>query len=199
MKIDNKYANPKSLRKVIESALEISIKTTGKPVNRMQKTASDFLTKNTLVSLTIWNIGNPKPMNEFPNVGQSFSVLDFPSAFVLVRTLFESYINMNYVFNDPKSDDEREFRLNLWDRHALIERQKMASFVGSKISKLGNELQQIDEYEKLIKRSRCFLALSERDQNYFLHKKKWTRLKTIERADRAGINSNLSNLRLLRN
>lgn len=181
-----------SLHKVISSSLKISVKTTGLRCTRAQQLASDFLTKNAMVSLTVWNIINPKNIEEFPIIRDSFKIYDFPSAHVLIRTLFEGYINMNYVLIDPVSDEEREFRLDLWDKHALLERQKMGSSIGSQHKKLGKEKMQIDAYTKSIRNSRYFRALSKSEQQSFLDTHKWTKINTIERADKANIHRSQS-------
>lgn len=186
------FRTPQSLHKVILSSLKISIKTTGLRCNRAQQLASDFLTKNTMVSLTVWNINNPKSIEEFSMIRNPFKIYDFPSAHVLIRTLFEGYINMNYVLIDPVSDEEREFRLDLWDRHGLLERQKMASSIGSQPKQLEIEKRQIDTYTKSIGNSQYFKNLSGSEQRSFLHMHKWTKLTTIERADKANIHRSQS-------
>jgi len=181
-----------SLHKVISSALNISVKTTGLPCNRAQQLASDFLTKNTMVSLTIWNIINPKNTKEFPVVKSSFKAYDFSSANVLVRTLFEGYINMNYVLIDSVSDEEKEFRMNLWDRHGLLERQKMGTSIGSRPKQFQIDKRQINIYTKSITNSQYFKNLPKSEQQSFLNMDKWTKLKTLERADRANIHRSQS-------
>ena len=181
------FRTRQSLHKVILSSLKISVKTTGLRCNRTQQLASDFLTKNTMVSLTVWNVINPKSIEEFPMIGNLFKIYDLPSAYVLIRTLFEGYINMNYVLIDPISDEEREFRLDLWDRHGLLERQKIASSIGSQPKQLEIEKRQIDAYTKCIGNSQYFKNLPESEQQSFLHMHKWTKLTTIERADKANI------------
>jgi len=186
------FRTPQALQKVILSSLKISVKTTGLRCNRAQQLASDFLTKNTMVSLTVWNINNPTSIEEFPMIRNSFKIYDFPSAYVLVRTLFEGYINMNYVLIDPISDEEREFRLNLWDKHGLLERQKMASSIGSQPKQLEIEKRQIDAYTKSIANSQYFKNLPGSEQQSFLHTDKWTKLGTIKRADKANIHRSQS-------
>jgi len=186
------FATLQSLHKTILSALKISADTTGLPCSRAQELGSDFLTKNTMVSLTIWHIINPQNIEGFPITSDSFRVYDFPSAHVLIRTLFEGYINMNYVLIDPKSDEEREFRLNLWDRHALLERQKMASSIGSQHKKVKIEERKIDVYAESIKNSQYFRTLPGDEQQSFLNMHKWTKLNTIERADKANIHRSQS-------
>ena len=186
------FRTNQSLHKVISSALRISYDTTGLPCSRTQECASDFLTKNTMVSWTIWNIVNPKNTEEFPMVRDSFKIYDLPSAWVLVRTLFEGYVNMNYLLIDRVSNEERKFRLDFWDRHALLERKKMAIFIGSQHKKLEADKKQSDEYTESIRDSKYFKALPPSKQQSFMHMDGWTDTGTIQRADKADIHRSQS-------
>ena len=103
---------------------------------------------------------NPKKMEDFPIVKNPPEVFDSPSVWVLVRTLFEGYMNMNYLLIDPRSNEEREFRLDRWDRHGLLERQKMACSIGSHDTKLKTDEEQIDKLTKSIRDSKYFKILS---------------------------------------
>ena len=181
-----------SLHHIISFALKISFDTSGIDCTRQQAIASDFLLKNSMVSLTLWNIIFTKDSKEFPIITESFKVHDFPSAYVLIRTLFEGYINMYYLLIDPVSDCECGFRVNLWDRHALIERQKMGNSLGSKHEQIAREKEQIEQYTHRIKNSDYFNNLSEKDQKSYLTTEKWTKLKKADLARRAGIHKTQS-------
>lgn len=182
----------KSLHHVISSVLKISSDLTGIDCTRQQEIASDFLLKNSLVSLTLWNIIFPKDLTEFPNITKSFKVHDFPSAYVLIRTLFEGYINMYFLLIDPISDSECEFRLNIWDRHALIERQKMGNSLGSTHEQIQREKEQIEKYTQLIRNSDYFESLAKKDQEYYIATEKWTKLSKTDLAKKAGFHQSQS-------
>lgn len=188
------FATLQSLHKVISSCLKISFRTTGLLCSRAQALAADFFTKNTMVSLTIRNVINPGSIKEFPMVESSSKIYDFPSACVLIRTLFEGYINMNYLLIDSVSDEERKLRLDLWDRHGLLEGQRMASPFGFQHKKLETEEKQIDAFTKSIENSYCFKTLSKSKRQSFLNMHKWTTLNTMERADKANIHRSQSEL-----
>ena len=175
-----------TLRHVISSALKISYDTTGIPSTRSQQVASDFLLKSSLASPTLWNIIFPQNIRDFPAVAQSFLVHDFPSAYVLIRTLFEGYINMYYLLIDPITESELRFRLYIWDRHALFERQKMGKSLGSQIDQLEEVKLQIEKYNELIKTSEYYSKLSAREQAFYLKEGKWTKLTKLDLAKIAG-------------
>lgn len=186
------FATLSSLRKVISASGQVSCRTTGLPCSRAQELASDFLLKNVMVSLTIWNIVNPDDVEEFPEISPSFKMWDSPSAYVLIRTLFEGYINMHHVLLDPESEKERRLRMDLWDRHALLERQKMGCSIGSRHDKLERERSQIKTYTKSIRESTFVQNLPEQERESLINMHKWTKLTTLDRADRAGIHRSQS-------
>ncbi len=186
------FRSKQALHKVILSASKISYDTSGLRCTRAEKQASDFLTKNVMASLTLWNITNPKKTEDFPIVKDLCGLFDSPSAWVLVRTLFEGYINMNYLLIDPQSNEEREFRLDLWDRHGLLEWQRMARSIGSHDKKLEPDKKQIDELTESIRDSKYFKILSPPKQQTILCGPGWTDVKTLLRADKANIHRSQS-------
>jgi hypothetical protein len=180
----------KSLQKVISSAINISFLTTGIEVNRGQKIAYDFLTKNTMVAITIWNIIDENNVFKINNKKKNFP--DFSSALVMVRSLFEGYINMYYLLIAPETEEEKEFRLNMWDRHGLLERQRMANYIGSDDKKLEYENEKIDEYNKKIFESSYFKEMSKPDKQGYKNTNNWTRKSALDRADIANIDRSQS-------
>jgi len=180
------YGTLTSLKKVISASMNISIQASGKPCSRAQSIACDFLLKNTLVAVSIWSLINPRNLDDF-GIGNNQIVHDFPSAFVLVRTLFEGYINMYYLLVNPRSDEERDFRLFIWERHALLERQKMGKFLGSTHDKLADEKNKIQQLTKKITSSNYFKKLSKPNEKWIRKEKEWTETSVFERADIAEI------------
>lgn len=176
-----------SLKKIISSAIKISSKTYNMPCTRAQELAADFLTKNTMASLTIWNIINPKNISDFKVNNSSFKMYDLPSLYVVIRTLFEGYLNMNYILLDPESEEERELRLNLWDRHALYERKKMSNFVGTQNKKLKLELEKIEEYTNRIKNSPYVKKQPKNRRQSLIERHNWCKLKKVQLAKKANI------------
>lgn len=163
------------------SSSHISVKTSGISCNRGQALASDFLTKNTLCSTSISRILNLNCTNDLPKI------YDFTSVYVLLRSLFEGYINMYYVLIDPKTDSEKEFKLDLCDRNALYERQKMGEFIGFKHLRLLEEKESIEKYTESIKKSNYFKSLKDNEKQSYIETEKWTKSKWKERADKSNI------------
>lgn len=185
-----KIASKKTLKKVISSAIDISFLIEGIEGNRGQEIAANFLTKNTMVAITIWNIIDKNNVFKIDNKEINFP--DFSSALVLIRSLFEGYINMYYLLIAPETEEEEEFRLNMWDRHGLLERQRMANYIGSSSDKLEYESKKINEYNKKIFDSSYFEEMSEPDKQGYKNTNNWTRKTALDRADIANIDRSQS-------
>ncbi len=176
-----------SLQKVISSALNVSYETSGLGCNRAQALASDFLTKNTLVSLSIWRIINPQEIIDFPQSEKFSKIHDFPSTYVLLRTLFEGYVNMYYVLIDPQKADEKKLRLIMWDRNACYESEKMRESSNYFKVLIAEEKYQINVFKKLIKQLKMFNELDKEKKQSLLETHKFA-LNTLEtRTKIAGI------------
>jgi len=134
-----------------------------------------------LCSISIWRILNPNETNELPEV------YDFTSVYVLLRSLFEGYINMYYILIDPETDSEMEFRLDLCDRNALYERQKMGNVLGSQAPILLEEKKSIEEYTESIIKSDYFKNLDNGEKQSYIDIEKWTKSSWKERADKSNI------------
>lgn len=87
-------------------------------------------------------------------------VYDSPSMNVIVRAMFEAYINMHYLLIEPSTEEEREFRLDKWEKHSLTERKKIAASLESKNSILLEDEKQILFYENRIKNSDIYKSFS---------------------------------------
>lgn len=181
-----------SFEKLLNHSIFVSKETTGIQCSRAEQEASVFLQKNILSAYTVYNIQNPKPNDVFPALKKGSLLHDFASAYVLVRSMFEAYVNMYYLLINPSSDEEREFRLDRWEKHALTERQKMAESLGSSNPILTKDKEHISRFTKNILSSEYFRNLEPSQQQSIRNSHKWTSLKVIERADKAGIHRSQS-------
>jgi len=176
-----------SLKEVISSAINISVKTSKLECTRAQALASDFVTKNALVSLTIWRIVNPHEIVSFPEAGKYSEVHDFPSSYVLLRTLFEGCVNMYYVLIYPQTADEKELRLIMWDRHACYESAKMGEALKYKQYLIDKEKSQIEIFKERIKNLEMFNNLEEKEKQSLLDTHNFALNKLDARVKIAGI------------
>jgi hypothetical protein len=63
------------------------------------------------------------------------NTIDYPSLFVLTRTLIESYLTLCYIYNNDKSDEEKIFRYKLWEVSGLISRQSWGNNISEDLRK----------------------------------------------------------------
>jgi hypothetical protein len=177
---------PNSFNKILNYSILISKETRGIRCGRAEKEASVFLHKNVLSAYTLFQIINPRPNDIFPAMANGAVVYDSPSMNVIVRAMFEAYINMYYLLIDPPSEEERDFRLDRWEKHSLTERKKIASSLGSKSSVLIEDEKQILFYENRIKNSSTYKSLSPQERQSLDNSERWTKVDTINRAIIAG-------------
>lgn len=177
---------PNSFNKILNYSIQISKETRGISCGRAEKEGSVFLHKNVLSGYTLFQIINPKPNDTFPAMQKGAVVYDSPSMNVIVRAMFEAYINFHYLLIDPSTDEERDFRLDRWDKHSLTERKKIASSLGSKNPVLVEDEKQIRFYKNRIKNSAIYKLLSPQEKQSLDNSDKWTRVDAINRATLAG-------------
>lgn len=181
-----------SFEKILNHSISVSKETSHFPCTRAEQEASVFLHKNILSAYTSFSILDPIPRPISFTSLNGVVLFDFPSAYVIARAMFETYVNMHYLLIDPASDEEREFRLDRWDKHSLTERQKMGIAIGSSDQKLKDEAKQIIEIDMRILQSRYFRQLPVNEQKSIKYSHNWTNLGAIARADKADIHCSQS-------
>lgn len=173
---------PNSFNKILNYSIQISKETRGLSCGKAEKEGSVFLHKNVLSAYTLFQIINPRPNDIFTAMVKGAVVYDSPSMNVIVRAMFEAYINMHYLLIDPSTEEERDFRLDRWDKHSLTERKKIANSLGSKSPVLLKDEKKILFYENRIKNSSVYKSLSPQEKKSLDTSDKWTRVDAINRA-----------------
>ncbi|MBD0404122.1 DUF5677 domain-containing protein [Flammeovirga sp. EKP202] len=130
--------------------------------------AFSFLKKNTISCISILNIISPIKSQD--NLSYKYSIYDINSSFILIRALFESYVNMFYLLDTNLTEDERELRYLLWKRHAFVERQKISEYKGLKDKKLDLEKNLIEDLNIRIKSNSFFNNFSDKQKSKYLEK-----------------------------
>jgi len=182
------FGTKESLITLIRKSILLNELTTNLKVDTYDEFSHVFFTKNLLTSISIWNIINPIQM-VLPEISEvPIKFYDSSSAFALTRNLFESYTNMHYLLVDNKSQEEKEFKFLLWNRHWREERRKITDSRGIYHTKLDKEEQDILEIEKKISTNNFYNALADNQKEYFKKRKNWATLNLIERAKRTTIN-----------
>jgi len=172
---------------MLNHSIFVSMKTRRIKCSRVQQEASVFFQKTVQNAYSLFHICNPTPNHIFSSLSKNALIYDFTSANVIVRSMFEAYINMYFLLLDKISDEERNFRLDRWEKHALTERKIIVEALGSKHSILETDAEEINKFETKIYESKYFNKLSENEQTSIRKSKKWTKLNALEKADLAGI------------
>lgn len=181
-----------SFEKILNISIFLSKLTKKVSCSRKASECSYFFQKNILSAYTVYSIYYPKAVIELPALSKGTVLQDFPSAFVIVRSMFETYINMYFLLFDSDSEDEIEFRLDMWEKHGLIEQTTLLNYRDVHKDNIDVNLNEIEELRNKIKGSEYFQNLSEPDKQLLDNSGKWTRLNKIQLAEKAGISLSLS-------
>ncbi len=162
----------------------------------------DFFNRQTISISTLWRIFKADPLLEFKYPKTVFEngieIKDFLSAFVLVRTLFENYVNMHYLLCDSIIDNEKELRILFWERYSLTEReplqkrgiaQLLPQSSESELNEIDSKIRENLHYQKLM-----YGKKNTEDVLKVVQKDRWSLVSIHKKAERAGIEEEKSKL-----
>lgn len=87
-------------------------------------------------------------------------VIDYPSIFVLVRSLMEAYLTLAYIYKSELPEEEKFFRYKIWEVSGLIKRQNWATSDNMEFEELKHrEKKLIDSILSEIKKMSEFQTL----------------------------------------
>jgi hypothetical protein len=179
-----------SFNRVLNTAVLINAKTSGVQTDDFGLLVHGVFTRSVISSLTLSNIIFPKPTVIKHLSDSSIQLYDLPSAYLIVRSLFESYTNIFYILNPGSTLEEKKLKYFLWIRHSLHERARMASFRGVENFKLKKEQIEIENINRHIKENLFYLSLPIEKQKYFNNPDHWTDLNITKRGIYAGFSEN---------
>ena len=119
------------IRKFLDFNFGISKDFKGKKCGIELELATDFHHKIILTGYTLYYIFYPRPNDIFENLSKRAVTYDFPSAYSLLRVIFEAYVNAYFILFGTESDGEKKYRILRWDIHDLKERLKLAEIIKS--------------------------------------------------------------------
>jgi hypothetical protein len=181
------YGNLTSFQKLLNAAVLINKETSGIKTDNYGALAHGVFTRCLINSITLSNIIFPRPLIIKSLSPNPIVLYDLSSSYLIVRSLFESYVNVYYVLEANSSEEEKEFKYLLWDRHSLAERSKMAQFRNVTNQKLEDEQKEILAINKKIFQNNYYLSLESKKQEFFKNNEKWTNLTFIDRGIIAGV------------
>jgi hypothetical protein len=101
-------------------------------------------------------------------MAKDVSVYDIHSFYVLSRSLMESYLMTNYLNFTPKSDEQGEFRNDLYALSGLSSRQEFETITDDGRAKKAKEKKEIEQLKSKIKSNKYFRSLSVEKQRKLL-------------------------------
>jgi hypothetical protein len=126
---------------------------------------------------------------EMPDIEVEF--LDHGSVTVIARAALECYLRFYYIFIDPTSDDQFEFRYNAWMLSGLAPRERYPFQLAEHQAQVAAEKPLYESYRRAIRQTSTFKNLGKRrkgkkTQQRVLDGKKWRFHPWVEIATRAG-------------
>jgi hypothetical protein len=103
------------------------------------------------------------------NNDQTSKFIDFASINILSRAAWETYLCYYFIFIDPESKSEREFRFLIWDLAGYLERQGFNVELAVNRVKKMKELEDIEKLKERIKVHPKYLELTPNEQNKVLN------------------------------
>ncbi|MGE0587184.1 MAG: DUF5677 domain-containing protein [Cyclobacteriaceae bacterium] len=103
--------------------------------------------------------------------GKIIVVYDIHSIYVLSRSLIESYLTINYLNHAPQSDEQGEFRNDLYALAGLSRRQEFETMIEEGKKKKAMEKREIEKLITKIKKNKYFRGLSNDRQKKILKDK----------------------------
>ncbi|TVL99889.1 MAG: hypothetical protein CV087_16200 [Candidatus Brocadia sp. WS118] len=104
---------------------------------------------------------------------RGISFFDPGSINVLGRAALESFLVFHYVFIEPRSDDEKDFRYYLWLHASYLDRQKFLTRSEDGKKQLNDEKKIIDALKEKINNNSVFKQLDEKKKKKLVEKGQW--------------------------
>lgn len=125
-----------------------------------------------------------------PELG--FRIFDLATLNIISRAIIENFLVFHYVFSEPKSSDEEDFRYLTYWISGLIERQNytIESPQGKTILERENKI--IDKIIKLLETNNYFSKLKQNDKDRIIKKGEWRFKSWTAIALSAGLNKSNS-------
>lgn len=175
---------------LFRETLKIQEVTIGLPVsNRLDYAVSVFLSQS-LKAYSIWSICNPVPRNEI--LDNNGVIDDFSSGFVLLRSMYEAILVSRFTLLDTEFSGCRNIVVQVAILHGAREQNVLlkslkstspkAESIETYCSTLRGEILQENEYDKLPKYAKSYIAKQNIPNHNWYPKRKFTMKELASRA-----------------
>lgn len=132
-------------------------------INRISTLATKtILNCNSIVTL----LGGQKI--ESNSLKEPLNLLDIPSLFILTRSQLETYLMFEFIYCQPKSESEIEFRYSNWIYSGLLSRREFIPIDEEFQNKKNKDNEDINKFKKIIQDSGFLQTYSEKQQRIIL-------------------------------
>jgi hypothetical protein len=127
-----------------------------------------LITKYVFHSNTIFHLLNGIDMT-FKQLNFSTKILDIPSLYILLRAQLENFLIVDFIYCQPATIEESEFRYNIWKLSGYLSRKDTPTETEKAKKIKESDLKEIEKLQRLIKESKFFLSYSPKQQSKILN------------------------------
>ena len=144
-----------------------------KPRDREFVYTDALASKLFLHAVTAFNLWSEGTRLRIPGVDSAVDFVDWSSVDVLARACIETYIAFHYVYVEPVTDDEFQFRFNAWMLGGFTKRESFPVFTDEGKTQIAIDAKVNEKHRKRIQRTTRFHGLSRRQQREALAGRNW--------------------------
>lgn len=182
--------SPDIAKYLLSTFVKLTIDKPEGPLTDEQELVFLFLFRYGLNAFSLWNIFFPKEIEELCQERKPIPVPDIPASCVIIRSLYENFLVLNYLLDENASTEEREFRQILWTRNGAKTRISFKNEFQTKEELIISIQNDYEKWDIKLKNNTWLKSLSQKDQTAILKSSKVTPLGYSELARCASISIN---------
>ncbi len=144
-----------------------------KPDNFKLRNSEPVAQKVVFHACSILFLSEGTRLHGVPTLDQPTDFVDFPSIFVLTRSLLETTWAFHHVFVEPETEDERSFRYYCWMLAGFVQRRTFPATTESARQQLNRDAAEISRWRNELARTEAFARLNAHDKAKALEGRLW--------------------------
>jgi hypothetical protein len=128
-----------------------------------------FTTKFILHSNTIINFAKGTSLNS-KSLEKDFRIIDIPSMYLIIRAQLECFLMFDFIYIQPLSDEEKEFRYWNWKYDNLIMRSKIKPRTDIIKNQQNEDKEEIIDLKDKIENSRFIMQYTKNQRKEIINK-----------------------------
>jgi hypothetical protein len=151
---------------LLDVCIELSKSLSGKAATERLIYSTNVFTKQVLAAYTLWGVTHPSPFPELKALSTDGRMHDFSSAYVLLRSMYETVLSSNYILLDSAFQSAQHVVVEVAELHAMKEQAYLLRNMRSKHPEAIQILDSLPGKMKTIEEHSEFKYLPESIQNY---------------------------------